>query len=174
MHLWDKFKEEKACRLFFAISIIFLGTFSGALTIAREWISGNEFQLYSEDAIEMAEYIKENTPKDAIFLTGIEHLNPISNLAGRTIYLGADVFVFFHGFTEEYNSRYEAVQQAYGEDYESLLEFCKDNNISYIYVSNYEKDDFRLQTDTFSRLNEVFNVGECTLYEVTEPKNSDF
>ena len=166
VHLWDKFKDEKACRLFFAILIVFLGTFSGALTIAREWISGEKFQIYSEDTIEIAKYIKENTPKDALFLTGGQHLNPVASLAGRTIYLGADVFVFFHGFYNEFDLRQKNVSKAYSGEYEDLIAFCKNNNISYIYISSYERVDFDPQATTLDKLNKVFECGECALYKV--------
>lgn len=166
IHLWDKFKDEKASRIFFATIIIFLGTFSGILTITREWISGGELQIYAEDTIKLAEFVKNNTPKDAVFLTGGEHLNPVATLGGRNIYLGADVYVFFHGFSDEYITRRQNVEDIYNGENADLMAFCEENNISYVYVGTYEKNDYDIKENTFEKLDKVFEYGDCILYEV--------
>ena len=84
LYMWNRLLVING-RVYLAILVIFLGTFSGILTICREFCSGGQFVTFSKDMIEMSEYIKENTPSDAVFLTSTSHINPVSSLAGRNI-----------------------------------------------------------------------------------------
>jgi hypothetical protein len=166
VYLWNKLKGAHGTKVFYAVAIIFLGTISGVLTIAREWVSGKTFLTFSEDTIEVAKYVKENTPKDAIILTGTQHINPISDLAGRSIYVGPSVFVYFHGFQDEFSQREADVRYVYSADYDYLKRFCEKNNISYIYVSSYERNDFNVNEDSLNKFDLIFESGECKLYKV--------
>ena len=120
------------CALF-----LFMSMFSGALSIAREVISG--YQLFSRTAVEAGKWIEENTDKDDIFMTGQQHINPVCSLAGRQIICGSDLYVFFHGLDyqeQAYNCQrfYEFPQQsAYVLDH---------YGVDYIYVSDYERAEF--------------------------------
>ena len=78
------------CALF-----IFVSIFSGALSVAREVVSG--YQLFGANAVSAGAWIRENTDKDAVFMTGQQHINPVCSLAGRQIICGSDLYVFFHG-----------------------------------------------------------------------------
>jgi len=74
---------------------IFVSVFSGALSIAREAVSG--YQLFGANAVAAGEWIRENTDRDDVFITGQQHINPVCSLAGRQIICGSDLYVFFHG-----------------------------------------------------------------------------
>jgi hypothetical protein len=164
-NMWKTLKESK-CRVYFLILFIFLGTFSGILTIAREIKSGNEFLTFNNGMIEVADFIKENTPKDAVFLTGTGHINPVASLAGRNIYLGASVYVYFHGYKEEYYDRLDKTKEAYHATYDELIEFCEDNGISYIYIGKDEKNDFEINYETMDKLSKEYDDGINQVYKV--------
>ena len=114
----------------------------------------------------MAEYIKEHTPSDAVFLTGTYHLNPVVTLSGRNIYVGSSLYVFFHGMDDDYFNRSENVKQLYKASPDELVDFCKDNGISYVYVGENERNEHQPSEETLSGLEEVFTVGSETLYRV--------
>ncbi|MBQ7572864.1 MAG: hypothetical protein IJT23_01240 [Clostridia bacterium] len=165
VYMWDMLKNVKF-RAYLAVLVILSGTVSGALTICREYVSGGQYQTFSADAVKMADYIRENTDKNAVFLTGGEHLNPVCTLAGRTIYLGSSLYVYFHGMGDELSKRDMNVHNAYSASYADLVDFAKENNISYVYVSNYERHDFDINEETISGLELVYSIGDQSLYKI--------
>lgn len=165
--VWDAMKNVPG-RAYLAALVIASGTLSGALTMIREYKSGGQFQTFDDGDIEMAEYIKENTPKDAVFLTSTSHVNPVSALAGRNIYIGSSLYVFFHGFGDIQSERIKDIQKAYSGSYEELVSFCKEKGIDYVYVGYNETNskDFKVNTAAVERLEKVFSAGRETLYKV--------
>ena len=82
VEIWQRLKGLAGRRVIAGL-FLFCCFFGPALTVAREWIS--DYQAYSRSDVETAEFIKDNTPEHSVWLTGNEHLNPVSSLAGRTI-----------------------------------------------------------------------------------------
>ena len=165
--VWEKLRSVKG-RLFLAMLVIFFGTFSGILTIGREMYSGGTYQTFSKDMVQMGKYIRENTPKDAVFLTSTSHINPVPTLAGRTVYLGSSIYVYFHGQTNEYNIRSIELNLLYSSPYENILEFCNRNNISYIYVGTYETADYNINFEALNRFEKVVSFGSESLYKINK------
>ncbi len=165
IHIWDVLKGVKG-RVYLAVITITAGVFSGTISIIREYISGGAYETFNKNDIVMAEYIKENTPSDAVFLTSTHHLNPVVTLAGRNIYVGSSLYVYFHGMDDEYFNRSEAVKNIYKASAEELTEFCKDNGITYVYVGKNERNEHSPSEETLSRLEKVFSVGSESLYAI--------
>lgn len=146
------------CALF-----IFVSVFSGSLSVAREVVSG--YQLFGANAVLAGEWIRENTEKDAIFMTGQQHINPVCSLAGRQIICGSDLYVFFHGLNYsamaadcrrfyEYPESNEAVLEKYGVDY--------------IYVSDYERASFNVDYEALDAAYElVYENPDVSVYRVS-------
>lgn len=162
--VFEKLKKVPG-RIYLAILVIVLGTLSGILTIIREIKSGGEYTTFSSDMIKMSDYIKSNTPSDSVFLTSTTHINPVSSLAGRTVYVGSSLYVYFHGLGNEYYKRSGEVEKIYQASYEELIDFCKKNNITYIYLGDYEKK-LNPNYDTFSKLEKIVSFGSCELYKI--------
>lgn len=165
INLYAKLHNVKG-RSFFAVVIICLGTLSGALTIIREYISGGEYKTFSAEDMALGEYVRENTEKDAVFLTGNEVTNPIAVFGGRNIYCGSSSYVYFHGFGEESEKRSKAAKKAYSGSYEEMLDFCRDNGISYVYVGDDEKREFDINEQMLSNLDKIYENGNNSLYKV--------
>ncbi len=165
IYIWNRLKGIKGS-VYVAILIIFLGTFSGVLTIGREIYSGGMYETFSKDMIEMSEYIKENTPKNAVFLTSTTFINPVATLAGRNIYVGSSLYVYFHGLGDEYSRRSKEVENVYKGSYEDLVAFCTKNNIEYVYVGNYELNSYNLNVQILDKLEKIKNIGTETLYKI--------
>ncbi len=145
------------------LSVLFFA--SASLTIARELKSNGQYMLFSPDHVEAARAIDENTPSDALFMTGLQHLNAPAALAGRNIYMGSTSYLFFHGFdlTERYNTLNMMFTQP-----EIRQTIMSDEGIDYIYLSSYEKHDFEMYEDSFEEYPLVFDNGEVKIYAVSE------
>ena len=144
--------------------------FTGAaLTVARECVS--DYHAYSPQDIQTAEYVKQNTPRHSVFLTGNQHLNPVSSLAGRTVLCSSDLYLYYHGFN---TGERRAEIAAFYEDPSAHLDLLKKYQVEYIYVSAYERADgqydlnedaleslFPLAFETAGGHNRIFIVPEA-------------
>ena len=114
--------------------------------------------------MKMSEYIRANTPKDAVILTGNDLLSPVYALTGRDIYLGPGNFLSTHGMDDNTrNKMMSDLSAAYSGSYENLKSFCEKNGIDYVYVGEHEGD---VNQNTINRLEKVYSVGTETLYKV--------
>ena len=145
------------CALFMIASVL-----SGSLSLAREAISG--YQLFSANAVAAGAWIDENTDRDAVFLTGQQHINPVVSLAGRQILCGSDLYVYFHGLSYSQQSR----------DCERFYEAPMDNEdviarygVDYVYVSDYERADFAVDYDALDNMYDlVYENPDVRIYQV--------
>ena len=113
---------------------------SAALTITREVKSNGDYMLYSPEHIEAAKAIDNSTPTDVLILTGRQHLNAPAALSGRNIYAGSTAYLFFHGF--DLTQRYNNMDIMFRDEVLSS-EALSQENIDYIYLSSYERYDFK-------------------------------
>ncbi len=147
------------CALFLVSS-----TLSGALSIARETVSG--YQLFSKNAVEAGAWIEENTEKDSVFLTGQQHINPVCSLAGRQIICGSNLYVFFHGLS--YQKQAEDCRRFY-EDPIGNADVLNMYDVDYIYVSDYERGDFDIDMAALDEAYElVYENPDVRIYVVGE------
>lgn len=154
-------------RNFLACVIIFLGLFSGILSIGRELCSGGEYFIFSDEEVAFSEFVKESTDKDAVFITGNDHINPVCVLSGRTIYAGSELYVYFHGYGREMYSRYDCVKEIYESDsYEELMKnIAKTGDTDYIVVSDRERSTYRISDAVFDELNCVYDADGIRLFK---------
>ena len=135
MELWERLHGLGGRRLI-ALGFLITCFASALLTIARECVS--DYHAYSPQDIQTAEYVQENTPRHSVFLTGNQHLNPVSSLAGRTILCSSDLYLYYHGFNT-YERRAEIA--AFYENPAQNLDLLRKYQVEYIYVSAYERAD---------------------------------
>ena len=133
VEIWERLKGLAGRRVIAGL-FLFCCFFGPALTVAREWVS--DYQAYSRSDVETAEFIKENTPEHSVWLTGNEHLNPVSSLAGRTILCSSESYLYYHGF-DTWPRRLEIA--AFFEDPAENLALLKEYQVEYLYVSAYER-----------------------------------
>ena len=135
---------------------------SGSLSLAREAVSG--YQLFSHNAVEAGKWIDENTDREAVFMTGQQHINPVCSLAGRQIICGSDLYVFFHGLNyseEAYNC------QRFYENPQENVDVLEDYGVHYIYVSDYERADFDVDLASLDAMYDlVYENPDVRIYQV--------
>lgn len=161
VQLYEKLKDVK-WRQYFAALIIAAFTISGALTIVREYVSGGSYQTFNDGDFEMAEYIKENVPSDAVVLTDTDHLNPVVTLAGRTVYVGSSLYVHFHGFGDEYQKRSAELEILKTGTEQEIRDFCAEKDISYIYIAS---DEFA-NNIALNSFDAVYSTGDSVLFKI--------
>ena len=139
-------------------------TLSGGLSIAREAISG--YQLFSANAVAAGKWVDENTEKDAVVLTGQQHINPVVSLAGRQIICGSDLYVFFHGLS--YGQQSDDCERFY-ENPRDNTDVIETYGVDYIYVSDYERADFAVDYDALDAMYDlVYENPDVRVYKVDD------
>lgn len=166
--VWQRLEGLRSRRLL-ALLVVFCSIFSGSLSIVRECVSG--YQLFNKDAVAAAKYIEEETPEHSMFMTGQQHINPVSALCGRNIICGPDLYLYFHGL--DY-TRKEAECRAFYADPENNLDTLEKYGVSYIYVSDYELAEMDVNTQALDALFEkVYQQGWVTIYAVEDQVKAD-
>lgn len=136
IHLWEKMRGIRG-RAMFACLFLGASTLSGALSLGREVVS--DYQLFSAAEVRAAAFIDENLPADALFLTGDQHNNAVSALAGRHIVCGTASYLYYHGFDTSVERADESRMLAAPGESASLFEKY---DVDYIYISNSERTNF--------------------------------
>ena len=136
---------------------------SGAMSLAREAIS--RYALFSPQDVEAAEFVKENTERDAVFLTDTDHINPVSVLAGRTVVCGPDLYLWWHGFAQVFTARSAYIQETYANpSFEALAQY----DVDYVYIGATERG-YGADVDWFAQnLTLVYDSGGIQIYAVPE------
>lgn len=161
VELYEKLKDVRGIKMLSAVFLLFTAL-SGVLTLGREWVS--RYQLYAADQTALAEYVMENTPADAVFLTHNHHNNAIASLTGRNIVCGSDSFLYYHGLdTSERRSDLRLMFEAPAQH----LDLYQKYNVSYVVISSFERESYGISEFVFEELfTEVYSENGVTLYRV--------
>lgn len=119
--------------------LLLVCTNAALLSLGREVISGTDkygYELFNPDEVQAAEWVKENTKADALFLTSDNHDNAPAVLTGRNILCGSGSYLYYHGLN------YGAVQQqarAMLTDAGTFERYRQEYGIDYVWMGNYER-----------------------------------
>lgn len=129
-----------------ALLLFFLATFSGSLDVLRLTQYENlKIRMLSRQDLEVSSWAKNNTPKEAIFLTADNHDNPITMLSGRRVVLGFRGWLWTYGV--DTTARAQAVEDIYrGKDAEELL---TELNVDYVVISEVERSRYESLDEGF-------------------------
>jgi hypothetical protein len=139
-------------------------TFSGALDVWRTASGQINNQVFSRDAVAIAEQIKQKTPPNALFLNA-----PTYNSA--VVLSGRRSLMRYTGHLSSYGIEYEPRESEVKRIYEGTAladAFLKKNNIEYVLISPEE-------TGNLDKVNEAFfekypKIAEIGLYKVYKVK----
>jgi hypothetical protein len=130
--VWRKLHGVRG-RSVIAAAFIAASMFSGVLSVAREAVS--DYQLFPSDEVKTAQYVEENLPSDAVFMTATNHNNAIAALAGRTIVCGTPSYLYFHGLS--YQRQEQDVRSFYLDP--TKTDILTRYNVSYILYGPHER-----------------------------------
>ena len=135
---------------------------SGLLTIGREIVS--DYQLIGANEVTVARYIDENTPEDAVILTGDQHNNAVAALTGRDIVCGTGSYLYYHGL--DYSQQSHDQRQMFENPADSLYLFER-YGIDYVYLSSHERTIYEADSVWFmENCDLVFESGSVYLYAI--------
>jgi len=132
-----------------------LSTVTGLL--AATFLVAHPYTEFSNDQIYVADWIKERTPTDAIFLTGDSATHPAIALAGRLSYLGYYPWMYTHGInTADRVSNVRAIYNA--TNLTTMQEKLHALNISYVCLGPDEtqSDTYKINYQLFEGWKPVF------------------
>lgn len=145
--------------VFLAVSLT-----SGTLSLAREAVS--DYQLFSADEVAAAEYIRDELPADAVYLTGDQHNNLVTALAGRQIVCGTGSYLYYHGIN---------YQQAALDERQMLespsqnLDLFAQYGVDYVVITNSERSNYALDEAYFAEnWSLVYAEGSVSIYAAPE------
>ena len=159
--LWKRL-EGMGGRRFLAVLAAVVTFLSAGLTIARECVS--DYQAFSREAVEAGEYVKDRTPRDAVFVTGTQHLNPVVAIAGRTVVCGPDLWLYWHGFD---TTERQSELRAFYEDPEGHPEVPEKYGAEYVYLSSYERNSYDVDLEGMDKVGvKIFENDEAAIYRL--------
>lgn len=146
--IWRRTKLGAAILLFF----ITVSGFVDLMPIKNEFA----FPLIGKESVPVISWIRDNTPKDAVFVSYSDMIDPVV-FAGRKNYFG------FFGNIGWYD-RSPQVKQIYAGD----VELAMKENIDYILIPKWEKTDFpyKVNTDILKSLPSVYDDNRFSILEV--------
>lgn len=143
--------------VFLAVSVC-----SALLSIGRETVSS--YRLFSPAEAEAGVYAEAETPREAVFLTGTQHNDPIAALAGRQIVCGSSSYLFFHGissYRQEQDVRLMYSDPGNHTDLMELYEIC------FVYISSWERGSYAVDEEWFAKHGTlVFDMDEVRIYQL--------
>lgn len=160
--LWDMFQKSKAkvwAKPAFG-GVMVLATVSGVLTLGREAVS--DYQLFSPQDVQAAEYITQHTKPDSLFLTADNHNNLVAALTGRNILCGSPSYLYYHGV--DYSKQSATAKQMYETPSFELLHRW---GIDYVLISHHETGQFTVDSEWYRQnLEQVFSQQDIAIYKV--------
>lgn len=165
--LYQRIKTINGMRLL-SFVFLFLSCISAILSLMREVVS--DYRIYSNDQIDVAMYIEENTPARATFLTSERHLNEAAVLTGRNIVSGAWIYLGPHGIYDD--ARAQDVRAMF-ESPKTSLELFQKYSVDYVIISSYERNDYQIDETLFDTLFPcVYEKGDIKVYQAYYPQTN--
>ena len=99
-------------------------------------------------------------------MTGKQHLNPVSSLAGRSIVCGPDIWLHYHGL--DTTARTMDISMFFN-DPENHQDVIEKYGIEYVFVSGWERSDYYINESALEALYPIIfesEFGTCTIYRV--------
>lgn len=166
----DQFFTEVVIKKLAGTILILLMTFSGSLDILRTFTPVTNYQIFSRQDLEVAQSVKNLTPRESIFLTASNHTHPIPALTGRSTLLGFHGWVWSHGL--DYAKRAGDIQKIYlgGQTAEELIAYYQ---INFITIGPQERADFAINENYFNKYPKIILSNNWQIYDVTNLWNSN-
>ena len=161
--LWNRMRGLPGRSLLAAV-FFFLSLTSGVLSLGREAVS--DYQLFSEGDVAAAEFIRDELPADAVYLTGDQHNNFVAALAGRQIVCGTSSYLYFHGVNYQraaLNAR--QMLEAPGENLALFAQY----GVDYVVVGDSERYNYALDAAWFAEnCALIYDEGGVLIYAAPE------
>jgi hypothetical protein len=159
------FSTPKSRPLGFLLSFILVVTMiaTGSVSVWRELHLS--IRMFSSEDIALAQYVKDHTSTDAIFLTSDKHNNPIACLAGRRIVMGYRGWLWTHGL--DYRVReHDVIEMFRGS--EQAIHLLGQYGVGYVLIEEGQIQEFHEDPEFFtSHFPVVYRTPNYTLLTIS-------
>ncbi|MBV9214858.1 MAG: hypothetical protein JO053_01680 [Acidobacteria bacterium] len=156
--MWERKKllAAAACACF--VTLIF----AGSLDVWRTVSGQIKYKVFDQDAVQVAEMIKQQTPAKALFLNAPTY-NSAVVLSGRQSLMRYSGHLASHGI--DYLPREDDVKRIYGGGGVAEI-LLRKYNIDYVLVSPVERNDLKANEDVWRKYPIVAESGQYRVYKV--------
>ncbi|MEM2172844.1 MAG: hypothetical protein QXS66_06320 [Thermoproteota archaeon] len=147
--------------------ILFFSTATGFLSHIK--VLQENYLMWSKADVIFAQWIREKTPPESIFLTSTEFNHPVVTLAGRQIVLGYEGWLWSHGIDE---NQIQKVKQDVVKMFNGSYALIKKYDVDFISVTGYE-NQFTINIEFFNEsgyfrkvYDEVFDEKRYIIFKV--------
>lgn len=134
-----------------ALLLFFTAIFSGALDVLRvTQYDHQKIHMFDNQSLRFAQWVKKNTPKEAVFLTAGNHDHPVPVLTGRSIVHGFSAWLWTYGL--DTTKTRLAVEAIYNGSL-NTPDFVRGLNVDYIVIGPWEKYIFKQLDPSFIQQN---------------------
>lgn len=147
----------------YLFTIIIFSGFTDNLNLLK--INKNKLRMFSAEQIEVAQYIKKNTPPKSIFLTSDNHDNLVPVLTGRKNIMGYPGWLWSYGLN--YLSRQDEVKLMKTGSSQSPALFKK-YQVDYVIIGPVERTQGFNQNTFESNYPKIFSSQEYTIYDTKQ------
>ena len=122
--------------------------------------------MFSLEDIAVAQFVKHQTSRDALFLTSDKHNNPVSCLAGRTIVMGYRGWLWTHGI--DYGVREQDVMEMFRGS-ERTINLLRQYRVDYVLIERDKISQFHENPEFFTNHFPIaYRSSNFTLVKVSE------
>lgn len=148
--------------LFIILPIFLLLTVMGILSVYREALT--KWLMFSKEDIEIAKFIRENTPKNTLFLTSDKHNHLVPTLTGREILMGYRGWLWTYGI--HYQEREKDILTIFSGKKEAK-NLLKKYKIDYVFMGSSERLVFSASDQFFDQnFTLFFKSGDTKIYKI--------
>ncbi|HET7467443.1 MAG TPA: hypothetical protein VFL29_12330 [Candidatus Dormibacteraeota bacterium] len=147
--------------------MLVLLVFTGGLDLTRaQDTSVSSYQFVDARGLQLAGWVRANTPPDAIFLVADEHNSPIPTLTGRRIVIGYPGWLFTYGLADYAQKTNDAQLMLQGD--QSTPQLLKEYHVDYVLIGPQELSSQHGAAATYwAQVGHlVYDNGEYRLYRV--------
>jgi hypothetical protein len=160
--LADLWRESRLGPL---LAVALFGTLviTGATSVYREFHMSA--LMFSWEDMALAHFVREQTSKDAIFLTSDRHTSPVACLGGRRIVMGCRCWLWTHGI--DYHTREQDILEIYrGSDH--ALDLLRRYHVDYILIEADKMSELHENLAFFMRsFHPVYNSQNYLVFKVS-------
>lgn len=163
--IYNQLFQKSFLKISLAILLVTLMVLSGSIDLWKTFTPATNYKIFSQDDLTLADIAKNQTPKDAIFLTASNHNHPIPALAGRSVFLGFKGWLWTHGI--DYGKRESEAKEIYlgGDKAEFLI---KQYKIHYVTIGFQEKAEYQVFEEYFQKFKFLQINDNLRLYDVSD------
>jgi hypothetical protein len=148
-----------------AVALLICVTLAGGLDVASIVVRQTKYQVFNASGIQFAEVIKLKTDPRALIVHAPVHNHPVF-LTGRRSLMGYPGHIWTHGL--DFVQREGEVKRIYAGTPEAEV-LIKKYGIAYAVVGPLEHNVANVNQQFFLRFAKVGEVGEYSLYKITQP-----